>query len=247
MAKPSKAVMEFMSKYSIDSDEIWEVHGSTWVVKHKALERVAAEQGIVWDRPAMLECNSADGVAAMCVFGKLGERMEWSIGEALTVKPDRLGGNYKVTGKQAGYVYAMAEKRAKDRVILKLLSISGQIYSEEESDDFKRPNPHVTRATDILPSAEYDEHGEVIDNIPHSESSKKIRVSDQRPLFAQLQKEAHAFADSKQFLAWMKDEKTISRVAEFKSDWQDMFRGICKEHLTALRTQESGDAMRMAG
>ena len=41
MAKPSKAVTDFMAKYNVASDEIWEVHGSTWVVKHKALERVA--------------------------------------------------------------------------------------------------------------------------------------------------------------------------------------------------------------
>src|SRR6185437_11375042 len=235
MGKPSKAVLGFMDQYKVDSDEIWEVHGSTWVVKHKALERVAAEQGVVWDRPELSLCDLAGGHVVILVSGKFGQRVEYSYGEAAP------------KNNKNAYPVAMAEKRAKDRVILKLLAVHGDLYSEDEADDFKRPNPHVTRATDILPSAEYDEHGEVIDNIPHSESSKKIRVSDQRPLFAQLQKEAHAFADSKQFLAWMKDEKTISRVAEFKSDWQDMFRGICKEHLTALRTQESGDDMRMAG
>ncbi len=249
MAKPSKAVMDFMEKYGVASDEIWEVHGSTWVVKHKALERVAAEVGIVWGRPAMLECNSGDGVAAMCVFGKLGERMEWSIGEALMVRPDRAGGNYKVTGKQAGYIYAMAEKRAKDRVILKLLETHGALYSEAEADEFedRRQNPHVTRPADIVPPAEYDEHGEIIDNIPHAPASQKLRVADQRPLFAEIQKEAHAFGDAKKFIAWMNDEKTIARVADFKPDWQAMFRGVCKEHLEALRTQELGDNMRMAG
>jgi|SRR5687768_487329 len=248
MGKPSKAVLDFMSKYKVDSDEIWEVHGKTWVVKHKALERVAAEVGIIWDRPAMLECNSGDGVAAMCVFGKLGDRMEWSIGECLTVRPDRAGGNYKVTGNQPGYVYAMAEKRAKDRVILKLLETRGALYSEAEADEFEqRQNPHVTRPADILPIADYDEHGEVIDNIPHAEPKQKLRVADQRPLFAEIQKEAQAYADSKKFIAWMNDPKTIARVADFKPDWQAMFRGICKEHLEALRTQEQGDAMRMAG
>ena len=34
------------------------------------------------------------------------------------------------------YPYAMAEKRAKDRVILKLLDIHGEVYSQEEADDF---------------------------------------------------------------------------------------------------------------
>jgi hypothetical protein len=136
-----KAVKDFMAKYNIASDEIWEVHGSTWVVKHKALERVAAEQGIVWDRPAMLECNSANGVAAMCVFGKLGERLEWSIGEALTVMPTAPEATTRSLASRPAYVYAMAEKRAKDRVILKLLNAHGSLYSEEEADDFRRPEP----------------------------------------------------------------------------------------------------------
>jgi hypothetical protein len=57
--------------------------------------------------------------------------MEWSIGEAL------IGANYRVSGKQAAYVWAMAEKRAKDRVILKLIELSGLVYSEEERDELK--------------------------------------------------------------------------------------------------------------
>jgi len=35
----------------------------------------------------------------------------------------------------------MAEKRAKDRVILKLLGFAGEVYSEEEADDFKDQKP----------------------------------------------------------------------------------------------------------
>jgi hypothetical protein len=57
---------------------------------------------------------------------------EWSIGEAL------VNANYRVSGKQAPYVYAMAEKRAKDRVIIKLCGLHG-LYSEDEADEFKEP------------------------------------------------------------------------------------------------------------
>jgi hypothetical protein len=236
-----------MSKYKIDSDEIWEVHGSTWVVKHRALERVAAEQNIVWDRPAMLECNSADGVAAMCVFGKLGERMEWSIGEALVAREGRAGGNYKVTGKQAGYVYAMAEKRAKDRVILKLLEAHGSLYSEAEADDFvQRQNPHVTRPADILPTAEYDDNGEVVDNIPAPapEAVKKLRVVDQRPIFAAMQKEIQATGSIAELQKWAADNK--DRLGSLKPDWQDFLRGVFAEHRDAIRQLEQGDENRMA-
>ena len=61
----------------------------------------------------------------------MGERTEWSIGEAL------VNANYRVSGRQAAYVYAMAEKRAKDRVILKLVGLHGLLSSEEEADEFK--------------------------------------------------------------------------------------------------------------
>lgn len=226
-----------MEKYNISSDEIWEVHGSTWVVKHKALERVAVEVGIVWLRPSVQVCDLAAKIAVICAFGKIGEREEWSFGEA------------SPANNKNSYPVAMAEKRARDRVILKLLVTHGALYSESEADEFTQPrqNPHVTRPADVMPAAEYDEHGEIVDNIPHGEPSQKLRVADQRPLFAAIQKEAHAFGDAKSFLAWMKDEKTIARVADFKSDWQEIFRGVCKEHLAELRKQEAGDDIRMAG
>lgn len=233
-----KEVADFKEKYGISADELWPVPGGkAYAIKHKALERIAIQQGITFDRPSVIACDLVNKSMVICTFGKMGERTEWSFGEA------------SPANNKNQYMAAMAEKRSRDRVILKLLAAHGDLYSEEEADDFKqsRQNPHVTRATDILPRAEYDEHGEVIDNIPHAEPSQKLRVADQRPLFAAIQKEAHAFGDTKQFVAWMKDPKTIARVADFKTDWQDMFRGLCKEHLEALRTQDRGDDMRMAG
>lgn len=235
MGKPSKAVLAFMERYGVESDEVWEVHGSTWVVKHKALERIAAEVGIVWEKPELKVCDLSQGLVVVLISGKLGDRVEYSFGEA------------SPKNNKNGYPVAMGEKRAKDRVILKLLAAHGDLYSEEEADNFKRQNPHVTRPEDILPTPDYDEHGEIIDNIPHAAPTQKLRVADQRPLFAAIQKEAHAFTDSKKFIEWMKDEKTIDRVRNFKPDWQAIFRGVCEDHLTALRTQEQGDDMRMAG
>jgi hypothetical protein len=234
-----KEVAEFMEKFGVTSDEVWPVPGGkAYAVKHKALERIAIKQNITFDRPSVVACDLVNKSMVICTFGKMGDRSEWSFGEA------------SPANNKNQYMAAMAEKRSRDRVILKLLAAHGDIYSEEEADDFKqqsRQNPHVTRPTDILPAAEYDENGEVIDNIPHAEPKQKLRVADQRPLFAEIQKEAHAFGDSRKFIAWMNDANTIARVADFKPDWQQMFRGLCKEHLTALRTQERGDDMRMAG
>jgi len=235
MAKPSKAVLEFMEKYRVDSDEIWEVHGSTWVVKHKALERVAVEAGIVWLRPSVQVCDLANKIAVICAFGKLGEREEWSFGEA------------SPANNKNSYPVAMAEKRARDRVILKLLVTHGSLYSESEAEEFSQPrqNPHVTRPADILPATQYDEHGEVIDNIPapSADSVKKLTVKDQRPIFDALQKEIHATGSIQELQAWAAENK--DRLGSLKPDWQEFLRGVYAEHITALRNLAMGDDMRM--
>jgi hypothetical protein len=237
MGKPSKAVLAFMEQYKIDNDEIWEVHGSQWVVKHKALERVAVEVGVKWDRPSVITCDMAGKIAVICAFGKLGDKEEWSFGEAAPAN------------NKNSYPMAMAEKRAKDRVILKLLTTHGALYSESEADDFVEPrrNPHVTRAADIVPATEYDEHGNPIDNIPHPdpEAIKKLTVKDQRPVFEALQKEIHATTTVAQLQTWAVTNK--NRLGELKPDWQEFLRGVYAEQIAALRTQERGDDMRLAG
>lgn len=120
--------MDFMSLHKIDSDEIWEVHGNSWCIKHKALERAGAVAGVIWDQtPTIIESNSEKATVAICVTGRLGDRIEWSIGEAAP------------KNNKNSYPYAMAEKRAKDRVILKLLNTHGYLYSEAEFEADEKP------------------------------------------------------------------------------------------------------------
>jgi len=126
VSKPSPEIMEFMSRYKVDSDEIWQVHGNSWVIKHKALERVAAEQSIIFDKMELKVCDLEKGLVVVLIGGRLGDRAEQSFGEA------------SPKNNKNAYPVAMAEKRAKDRVILKLLNVHGTIYSEEEADDFKQ-------------------------------------------------------------------------------------------------------------
>jgi hypothetical protein len=105
-------------------DALWDCHG-VWVIYHKAIERIAARANITFDMPEIVEARSADKIVAIVARGFMGDRSEWSFGEASP-------GNCK-----NAYPYAMAEKRAKDRVVLKLVGLHGMAYSEEEADDFK--------------------------------------------------------------------------------------------------------------
>ncbi len=147
-----KRIADILREYGEDPNDtkgvIWDCHG-TWVVYHRALERVAARAGINFDKPDVLRAERDEAV--IMVTGRMGERTDWDIGEAL------INVNYRVSGKQAAYVYAMALKRGRDRLILKLVGLHGLLYSEEEADEFKQgrreEQPASPPAEPIDPSA----------------------------------------------------------------------------------------------
>jgi hypothetical protein len=133
MNTTDKKISEVLGKFGEPmAGNVWRVQG-TAVIYHKTLERIAAQANVIFDEPKIIRAERDEAVIQ--VTGRMGERVEWSIGEAL------IGVNYRVSGKQAAYVYAMAEKRAKDRVILKLIELHGYVYSEEEADEFKQGRP----------------------------------------------------------------------------------------------------------
>ena len=127
------AILETFKKLKLDPNkQTWEVrHGNKSVtcILHKALEKIAAYHKIRFDAPAMIANDPDKKVAAMCVTGHLGDRSEWAIGEA------------SPSNNKNNYPYAMAEKRAKDRVILKLLNLAGDYYSQDEADEFEEAKP----------------------------------------------------------------------------------------------------------
>jgi hypothetical protein len=107
---------------------LWDCHGN-WIIKHKALEKIATHAGITYSDCTVYPPQQGQDYFAVSVIGHMNDRSEWSIGEA---SPKNSKNNY---------YYAMAEKRAKDRVILKLLGLHAYIYSEEEADEFKEAAP----------------------------------------------------------------------------------------------------------
>ena len=145
MAKiPEQLKQIFQELQLAPQDAVWDCHG-TPVVLHKALELVAAHKGITFDAPVMIEADAKTKSVVMLVTGRLGERSEWSIGEASPYN------------NKNSYPFAMAEKRAKDRVILKLINVAGYVYSEEEADDFKESRPQRTAAPEPAPEPAAEE------------------------------------------------------------------------------------------
>lgn len=221
--------IQFMKDYKIANDEVWEVRrGGAWAVKHAALERVAVELGIKFDEPKVLEARGIDQCAALVVTGRMTDRTEWSIGEAAP-------GNNK-----NAYPFAMAEKRAKDRVILKLINAHGAVYSEAEADEFaeapKRQNPHVTRPSDIVPEVEYDQYGDPIDNIPHGDPSiERLPKAKSRADFEACQKEMRQTRTPNELAVF--GANNANRVASYPIDWQEIMRGLYADHMADLRKE----------
>jgi hypothetical protein len=159
-------------KISLSRDDVWEVQGNP-VVKHQALERLSSALRIIWHKPEVLRAERDEAV--LIVTGNLPSGpSEWSIGEAV------IGQNLLARNKTAIYPYAMAEKRAKDRVILKLAGLYGS-HSEEEADDFKQ-----------------GQRGEYIEGPPHkpdpiegyhppTKDSRSVYVENSLELIEQIQ------------------------------------------------------------
>tara|TARA_R110002020_G_scaffold48664_2_gene138597 strand:+ start:27098 stop:27775 length:678 start_codon:yes stop_codon:yes gene_type:complete len=122
MAKPlTPEIKEVLKKYKLEpKDALWDCHG-TWVMLHKYIEQVAQTAKITTELKQIVDSDPNNVV--VLVEGKLGDIKEWTFGEA----------NPK--NNKNAYPYSMAEKRAKDRVILKLIGLAGHIYSQEDVAD----------------------------------------------------------------------------------------------------------------
>lgn len=173
-------------------DCLWDCHG-TWVLKHYACERLAAHNGITWDDPILIENDSDAGKVVIKLWGYLGDKSEFTFGEA-TPK-----------NSKNAYPYAMAEKRAKDRIILKLIGFHGEIYSEDEAEDFEEEVKAQERA-------EKKAEQEIIDTSVYGKIGKKKATAEIKkltPLFAKSQSDDkktrdQALKDAKKINEWAK-------------------------------------------
>jgi hypothetical protein len=88
-------------EYGLERTDFWELpqKKGTWLVKHSALETVAAKAGITFDLPEIIEARTADKIAVIVTRGFRGDRSEWSFGEASPLN------------NKTSYPFAMAEKR----------------------------------------------------------------------------------------------------------------------------------------
>ena len=153
-------IKELASKYELTENDFWELrkNSNKWIITHDACEKIAVTEGIVFDPPEIVNytptiitengekvqkvvygrekwtpawagtCQKKSGDVAMIITGYKQDNPDykiWTTGEAN-------GDNCSMN-----YMSAMAEKRGKDRIILKLINAYEYgIYSDVEADDF---------------------------------------------------------------------------------------------------------------
>lgn len=173
-------IADILKAYDFGAEACWDCHG-TWVVYHKVLEQIAAKAGVTYDQPAFVEADGQNKIATIWVQGHLNDKTEWSMGEAAP-------GNNK-----NAYPWAMAEKRAKDRVILKLIGLHGFVYSEEEADDFKasRPEDKPPQSGAFTKTAAQKQMGELSgmihdDDATPDEDTLDLHIQAHQPLLDQV-------------------------------------------------------------
>ena len=128
----TEKIKELATKYQLTEDDFWQLpqNKRLHILTHDACEKIASIEGVRYQKPEWLS-KGQDGVWAVEVSGFKKDDPDnviWTTGEA---------SRQNCTAK---YFVNMAEKRAKDRLILKLIrAYEHGIKSEDEADDFKNP------------------------------------------------------------------------------------------------------------
>lgn len=118
-------IAEVLDRYKIDARRaLWDCHG-TWIIYHKYVEQIGAQAGVKIESPHIVHADPDKKQVVICVTATLADRSEWSFGEAAP------------NNNKNAYPFAMAEKRAKDRVILKLVGLAGHVYTDQDVYEIK--------------------------------------------------------------------------------------------------------------
>ena len=159
---------EIAEEYGLTKDDFWELRKNSgkWIITHDACEKIAQKEGIVFDPPEIINyeptiitengekvqqvvygkqkwnpawagtCQKKSGDVAMIVTGYKSDNPDykiWTTGEA------------NAANCTNEYLLAMAEKRGKDRIILKLINAYEYgIYSDVEADSFAKKDTSPT-------------------------------------------------------------------------------------------------------
>ena len=121
-------IKDLAEKYKLGKSDFWEMKfggKSMWIITHDAVEKIADIENIEFHIPQVFRDNNSN--IAFLGEATKGDKEVWSTGESSSFN------------NKNPYNWAMAEKRLKDRLTLKIINAYEYgIYSDVEADDFKK-------------------------------------------------------------------------------------------------------------
>ena len=123
--------------------DVWCI-GNNFILKHDALTKIAKNEGVVFHKPEVHIIYNDKQFFGVAMYGEaeLDGYKIWTTADSTT------------QNTMAKYYFNMAEKRLRDRQVLKLLDLYEYgVYSDVEADDFKKqPSKPITKyqATQIV-------------------------------------------------------------------------------------------------
>lgn len=212
MAKIDQGLKKILDKYNIDytdKSKLWNCHG-TIVLYHKAYEVIAAKENIKFDAPQIIEANTEKSIVSIVVAGHMGDRSEWSFGEASNKNNKNL------------YPFAMAEKRAKDRVIAKLVGLSEYVYSEEEAEEFKNSKP--------------------VNNSEEEAEEKPAQIDPKREWLAESKKLIHTLKSPEEIDKWVRENTSkMSDLSEDQKKWLNNELTIARQRTSQAPYEQAAE------
>ena len=143
MIEVPKKIREVLERYGLDAREScwYSSQAKQWILRHQAAETIGDRAGVVMRRPKVLKCRlGPTGGCKDSVVALYGEAL-------IETAPDKFRdawatGEASPANNRNQYPLAMAEKRLKDRLILKLVfsGMDGALHSDAEAD-FTRDSP----------------------------------------------------------------------------------------------------------
>ena len=146
-------VQRILIKYNIDQQKaLWDCHG-TQIMYHRYIEEIGASAGVQVIKYETIKAD--ESTAIVKCHARLGKVDQFSYGEC------------SPRNSKNAYPVAMAEKRAFDRCVLKLVGLHGHVYAISEMPDEENISKKMNYSNNSVPKAQPKTNGkhESIDNL----------------------------------------------------------------------------------
>jgi hypothetical protein len=194
-----------LKEFDLGQEAVWDCHG-TWIILHKYLEHIATKKKVHITSLDVVESNTEKQYAVVKCVASSEEKTVITFGEA------------SPKNNKNAYPFAMAEKRAVGRAILKLAGLHGHFYEDEFPTDNDKQEYKPT-------SEEKKEQNASTGNKPSSSGSQtalnipgwdKLPLAEQVQTFSSKLNEAthpgHIREIATPFVPWIKSLKEEDKV-----------------------------------